>query len=64
MPSQQLGARAAEKVKGEVEVHGFEHETGGSQGNLEGVAAMAAEAQPTGTTFETTSVHTKVQSLL
>lgn len=27
--------------------------------NLEGAAALAAEAQPTGTTFETTIVHTK-----
>ena len=31
-----------------------------SEENLEGAAALAAEAQPTGTTFETTEVHTKV----
>lgn len=31
-----------------------------SEENLEGAAAMAAQAQPTGTTFETTNVHTKV----
>ena len=31
-----------------------------SEENLEGAAAMAAQAQPTGTTFETTNVQTKV----
>lgn len=33
------------------------------QERLEGAAALAAEAQPTGTTFATTRVHTKVHLL-
>ena len=53
------GSKAAGGVEGHIKAEqSLESQKDAGNEGLEGAAAIAAEAQPTGTTFETTSVHT------
>ena len=51
---------SADKASGSAKKLEFLEDKESSKENLEDAALLAAEAQPTGTTFETTTVQTKV----